>query len=388
MNRKLALTCMGLAALAMAACTTSKSADPLSPTVAGPIPGVNITPPSLMQPGTGARIAVNQQPLVLVVLNASTSGVRPLTYVFEIAADVDFGNKVFSRDGIAPGANGQTSLRLQDALAPGRTYFWHARAEDGANTGPFSAAAAFDVFTPIVINAPGLTAPVGNVKTSSLHPRFTWNNAPRSGPAGAIRYIVELSDTDSFASKIAIWTLDEQAGQTNFDSPADLPASKQIFWHVRAFDPTTIGPWSDTQVFQTPAAAPGAAPPGSGGGGGGTAGHIGPGPLTADRAQQVVFGTAAEFPQLTQVFNSDQAAIDAASELLLRTIWHLRLAGYQAAQQRNPSGVVSGDKLTIIIDGSWHAYDVFSLGFAGRATTVQFLEISGANPVPNNGLPD
>jgi hypothetical protein len=384
MNRKHAFTCIGLAALAMGACTTSKSADPLSPTIAGPIPGVDITPPALMQPSTGAKIAVNQQPLMLVVLNASTSGVRPLTYLFEIAADVDFSNKVFSRDGIAPGGNGQTSLRLQDALAPGRTYFWHARAQDGANTGPFSAAAAFEVFTPIVINAPVLTAPTGNVKTASLHPRFTWNNAPRSGPAGAIRYIVELANSDSFANKLAIWTVDEQSGQNNFDSPSDLPVSQQIFWHVRAFDPTTIGPWSDTQVFQTPALVVVVTPtPGVGG-----TGHVGPGPLTADRAQQVVFGTAAEFPQLTQVFSTDQAAVDAATQLLLRTIWHLRLAGYQAAQQRNPSGLISGDKLTIIIDGSWHAYDIFSLGFAGRATTVQFLEISGANPVPNNGIPD
>ena len=116
--------------------------------------------------------------------------------------------------------------------------------------------------------------------------------------------------------------------------------------------------------------------------------HVGPGPLSEDRAQQVVFNTSREFPRLIQVFNTDDQALAAASELLRRTIWHLQLAGYQAARQRNPSGLISQDKLNIFISGSWHVYDIFSLGFAGRATTVQFLEITGSNPVPDPGLAD
>src|SRR6266852_7708120 len=90
MTRKVAFFCVISAALTMAACAASKSVDPLSPTVAGPIPGVNITPPGVMQPSSGTKIAVDQQPLVLVVVNAATSGVRPLTYLFEVAADASF----------------------------------------------------------------------------------------------------------------------------------------------------------------------------------------------------------------------------------------------------------------------------------------------------------
>ncbi len=257
----------------MAGCTASKSADPLSPTVAGPIPGVSITPPSIVQPDSGAKVAVDQQPLVLVVVNAATSGVRPLTYVFEIAADAGFANKVFIREGIAPG-DGRTSLRLPDSLAAGRTYFWRARAEDGANTGPFSSTAAFEVFTPIVIGAPVSIAPIDNTKTESLHPRFTFFNAPRSGPVGRITYRLEVSDSDSFANKIAVWMLEEQQGQTALDAPADLPASKQLFWHVRVVDPAGPWLWSTTQVFQTP--TPVVVPPPSGGGGGGGGASCGP----------------------------------------------------------------------------------------------------------------
>ncbi|PYR25412.1 MAG: hypothetical protein DMF92_20590, partial [Acidobacteria bacterium] len=110
------------------ACATSKSSNPLSPTLAGPIPGVNITAPNPVEPAAGARIAVDKQPLTLTVENATTSGVRPLSYVFEVAIDADFNNKVFFRDSLAPGEGGRTSLRLPDALATGRSYYWRSRA--------------------------------------------------------------------------------------------------------------------------------------------------------------------------------------------------------------------------------------------------------------------
>jgi len=248
MFRRAALVCV---AVLMAAACVTKSTDPLSPTVAGPIPGVNITPPGIMQPVTGTKVAVDQQPLMLTVFNAGTSGVRPLTYLFEVAADVSFANKLFTTTGIQPGATGQTSVRLPDPLATGRTYFWHARAEDGANTGPFSSTAAFDVFTPIVVGTPAPVSPINNAMADSTHPRFVFNNAPHSGPVGPIVYMIEIADTDSFGNKLAIWTVAERSGQSFLDAPQDLPPIKQLFWHVRAADPTTAGPWSATQVFQT-----------------------------------------------------------------------------------------------------------------------------------------
>jgi hypothetical protein len=353
---------------------------------------VAITAPSAVDP-VATRVAVDKQPVTLTLKNATTSGSRPLTYLFEVATDGDFTNKVFVKNAIAPGDNGRTAIALPDALAAGRTYYWHGRAEDGANTGPFSDRANFDVFVPIVIQAPVPVAPINNVRVDTLHPTFTFTNAPRSGPVGSITYVVETSDSDSFGNLLAIWNVAEQSGQTSLVTPQDMTYDRQIFWHVRAIDPSTIGPWSATQVFRTPEAPPPpvTVPPPSGGGGSGGgsgSGHIPPGPATEDRARQVVFGTAAEFPNLTRVFGSDGDALAAASELLDRTIWHLQLAGFQAGRQRNPSGLVSDDKVTIFIGGSWHVYDIFSLGFAGRATTVQFVEITGANPVPTSGRAD
>jgi hypothetical protein len=189
-----------------------------------------------------------------MVENATTSGVRPLTYSFEVAVDVNFTNKVLTRSGITPGSGGHTSLQLPSALATGLTYYWHAQALDGANTGPFSGASSFSVFTPIVINAPVPVAPVNNATVSSLTPVFTFTDAARSGPVGAITYTIELAFDSGFSNRAAVWTLVEQPNQTQFPSPQALAFGTQYYWHVRAADPTTTGPVSTAQVFQTMAA--------------------------------------------------------------------------------------------------------------------------------------
>ena len=124
------------------ACEASKSSTPLSPAVAGPIPGVTISAPKMLEPVSGVKIAVDKQPVTLLIENASTSGVRPLTYSLDIATDANFNNKVFTRDGIQPGDAGRTSLKLPDPLGTGHTYFWRAKAVDGANEGPYANAMA------------------------------------------------------------------------------------------------------------------------------------------------------------------------------------------------------------------------------------------------------
>lgn len=117
--------------------------------------------------------------------------------------------------------------------------------------------------------------------------------------------------------------------------------------------------------------------------------HVGPGPLSVDRAHQVVDATAREFPNLTAAHGTLDESMGAAEELLLRTIWHLKLAGYDAGRQRNPSGAVSSDKLTILINGSWHAYDIFTdWDVPGRPIRVIFIEVFPPNSIAYPGIPD
>ena len=257
-----------MAGLAAGCVGAEKSANPLSPTVAGPLPGVNISAPNPMAP-VNTRIAVDQQPVTLMVTNAGTNGQRPLTYQYQIATDANFTNLVFTRDGVAPDSSGRTGFRLPDPLATGHTYYWRAKAQDGANASDYSLTANFDVFTPVVIQAPVLVSPINNVTTDNVHPTFTFNNAARTGPAGTISYVIEVGDSDSFANRWAVWTIGETPNQTSLAAPGDLPANKQMFWHVRASDGTNTGPFSSVAVFNTPAPIVVAPPPSGGGGGGG-----------------------------------------------------------------------------------------------------------------------
>ncbi len=86
---------------------------------------------------------------------------------------------------------------------------------------------------------------------------------------------------------------------------------------------------------------------------------------------------------------TDAASTSAAEEFLLRVIWHLYLAGFQeVARQKNPSGVISGDKFCVKIDDQWRCFDCLSIGFANVAPILRFTEIDGPNPVLDAGIPD
>jgi hypothetical protein len=154
---------------------------------------------------------------------------------------------------------------------------------------------------------------------------------------------------------------------------------------------TCLGPISGTQVLRKrpdppppppPAPPPPEPPPVN-------PNHVGPGPLSAARASEVVFATGDEFPNLTAPKTTESASLDASLELLRRMIWHLQLAGFQAGRQRNPSGAISLDKLTVFADGTWRSYDVFiGLGTPGVPITVHFMEVFPANHLADGGIPD
>lgn len=142
---------------------------------------------------------------------------------------------------------------------------------------------------------------------------------------------------------------------------------------------------------------------GGGGGGGGSdggqgnvgcaaagaTGHDTGGLLNAVRAGQIVCGTGNEFSALKNA----TATIDLRKannvEMVRRMIWHLRLAGFTAGRQKNPSGALSDNKLTVVVDNVLRAYDV--LGGSANYTapmTTQMNEVTPATLVDDAGIPD
>jgi hypothetical protein len=354
------------AALVAAGCKQAKSENPLAPSVAGPIAGVEITAPTLVTPPAGTQVAVSAQPITLTVQNAASNGQRPLSYLFEVALDSSFTNKVLSREGITPG-DGQTSFRLPDALAAERTYYWRARAQDGANTGPYSGGSYFSVYTPVVLQAPVLQSPIGDGKIQGRTPTFKLSNAARTGPVVAIVYDMQVATNDAFTALVASIETPEQSGSTQATYPGDLAYATRYFWRARARETSrnVQGPWSSTASFQTPVDTS----PGS------------PSPITGkcpDYGPDLVACVMAKYPSyLASGVSSSQRRAN-MEYLRDRTIEEGNCAGMQLGWNLKRGGPeVSADYLTYFSGGRWIGVDI-AYDYDNTSTTLRMQW--GENP--------
>jgi hypothetical protein len=257
-----------LVLLPLVGCEAKKSETPLSPSVAGPIPGVEISAPGLVEPSQGNKFKDAQQPIRLTIGNSSSSGVRPLSYTFEVATDAGYTTKVFARASVPPGQGGKTSVQL-DKLELGRTYYWRARGEDGANTGPYMTA-RFDILPRPFISAPVPISPANNEQTSSRRPALRAHNVDKNAAVGGLVYEFQVSSNQAFTQITGTVQTYEGAGETSATPGADLPNGATQYWRARAFDAETASEWGPVQVFRTPNVGPPTPGPTPSPGGGGS----------------------------------------------------------------------------------------------------------------------
>ena len=242
------------------ACTKS---SPARPTESGAAPageavtsatvnGITLTTPQLVAPTAGQRFRFADQPLTLTAKNAASTGSTPLTYTFQVANDANFTSIAYSKDGVAEGTGGQTSLKI-DKLAGNKDYYWRVRASSGGSAGPLSASRTFNVGPEVVIQAPTTVSP-SNGGTMNGFGTLVVNNASKSGPAGALVYQFVVADSASFGSIIFTATVNEGSGQTSatISTSTKLVANATYYWHVQAIDRTNdvTGPFSSTASFK------------------------------------------------------------------------------------------------------------------------------------------
>lgn len=252
-------------------CEAAKSANPTAPSVAGPIPGVNITAPRPLEPYAGSTLIFSGEPPTLLIENAGTSGARTLWLQVEVGTDSSFQQIVHQADQIPPGGDGRTLYRLPAPLGAGYTYYWRSRAVDGANSGPYSAVSNFNVVPPVVIDAPVAVAPSGKLTTNK--PDFRVTNGAISGSTSVV-YRFEVSQSGDFSTMLALVTVVPNGSGSTTMTLGELPYKNTFYWRVRGSDGTNESPYSNTQSFTTP--DPPAAP--SPGGGGGVPGGVPKGP--------------------------------------------------------------------------------------------------------------
>ena len=108
-----------VALLLLAGCESVKSANPTAPSVAGPIPGVNITAPRALEPFAGQTLVFTGQPPTLLIENAGTNGPRAISLEIDVATDASFTQLVHHNENVPLGDGGRTLYRLPAPLAAG-----------------------------------------------------------------------------------------------------------------------------------------------------------------------------------------------------------------------------------------------------------------------------
>ena len=248
---------LGLAAalLAVSACETKKSSNPLSPTLAGPIPGVNITAPKPLEPGNGSRITQGQS-IDLLIENASTNGERPIWQQLEVALDAAFAQRVHYVERLDLGPNGRTKYHVPITLEGGKGYYWRVRALDGANTGPYSTPSIFNIDVPKRIEAPVPMSPIAGVTLTGQTPTLVVLNTAVIGVDGQVMVRFELASDAGFSKMLAVWTVPRAGGETTSVTGSPLPLGGVYYWRASASDGALTSAYSQVHGFYTPAPPP------------------------------------------------------------------------------------------------------------------------------------
>lgn len=268
-RRRLSAALVAVTVFASAGCDVTKTETPLSPLIAGPIAGVTISQGRGLEPSANQRIEDRQQPISLLIENPSSNSPRPFKLRVQVSTSNTFAGLAHEKVGLEPGTNGQTRYQIPERLPYGRVYYWRSRAEDGANTGDWSATASFEILEPVVIGRPTPGSPANNERLTSRTPTLSAANGVSSGPHGALFYFFQISTDQTFVSVLASGeTLQSPGGTTTYPVPLTLLYDTTYYWRVRISDGRDTGDWSATAVFRTPLAPVVVVPPPSSGGGG------------------------------------------------------------------------------------------------------------------------
>jgi hypothetical protein len=242
MNNLRRISSVVLTVLGATACSGTNPAQPSTS---------SITAPVSVLPTDRARFRNLDQPVLLSVQNAVITQAGTTTYTFEVATDSAFSAKVQTKDNVAEGTGGQTSVKL-DMLPADKDYYWHARAQRSGVAGPFGVTHTFNIGPTIVLSPPVAVSPLTGTLAAS-RPTFTVSNIVRLGPAGALVYTFEIASNPSFSPVAVSGTVSEGAGQTSFAPATDLAPSVTYYWRATAIDATNSlsSPPSTTQFFTT-----------------------------------------------------------------------------------------------------------------------------------------
>jgi hypothetical protein len=228
--------------------TTTGSSSPTTATSStDSATGVTLVSPTLVSPASLAQIPNIQQPVTLVINNGLSTGKSTPTYTFEVASDSAFSTKVYVKDGVAQGANGQTSLTI-DKIGAGKNYFWRARTNSGSAAGLYSSVRGFTIGPEVILQTPVLGDPAPNASVD-VQPTLNVNNVQRTGPAGKITYKFDVATQSNFGQIVYSANVAERTDLSFTPHTVTTPLPEgTLWWRVQATDsasgvtsPSSIG---------------------------------------------------------------------------------------------------------------------------------------------------
>lgn len=236
------------------ACGTEKSRNPLSPSIAGPIEGVAISSPASLQPTEGHLVRMTDQPIHLTFNQSTSNSERTFWYELQVSADTSFTSIIYAAENIPPSGSPTERYTLETTLDNDHQYYWRVRALDGANTGPYSATASFELFTPLVVGQPTAVSPLNGTIASMNQPSLVITNAAIVGTSLSTTYRFEVSTDHTFSNIVHASSM--SAGNTLTTAQAGpLAWNTQYHWRSRAIangkEGAVKGIWSSVQTFQT-----------------------------------------------------------------------------------------------------------------------------------------
>lgn len=246
--------CIAASVAALSGCGVEKSRNPLSPSIAGPIEGVSISAPKPVMLDAGL-IRVTDQPITLQFNAATSDSERPFWYEIEVSTSDRFDSLVHEAREVQPSGDATESYRIP-VLDAERQYFWRVRALDGANTGPYSEEAVFEVYTPVTVGRPAPVSPVGATTVDGLSATLTVRNARVTGPARNVRYEFQWAADVNLSQGVGTATAPAGDGNTS-TTVHNLQSGTRYYWRSRAVAngraPAPVaGAWSQTESFMTP----------------------------------------------------------------------------------------------------------------------------------------
>jgi hypothetical protein len=233
------LSVAGAIAISAAACGKANPAQPSSTN--GGSAGTSYVAPGAIQPADKATIPYANQPVFMVIANSVASSGEATFYSFEVATDSGFTHKVFTRDNLNAEQGGGVTHQAIDARLPGATtYYWHTKVTSGTSVGPFGPTFSFTLGPEITLQPPVPLSPAQDGNASGATPVLTTTNTVKSGPATAITYTFQVSDSPSFGNIVFSGTSPEGSGQTSITVTRALTPGVNYYWRVSARDASGV----------------------------------------------------------------------------------------------------------------------------------------------------